>query len=470
MDENLPLSNQEITDSSSPKQGKFKLTKIEKFWTFYDAGNSGFVMFLVLIAVTLKGLAAGTPFADNATQTMSNFATISGAVVAVLGPILGAIADNKGKKKPMWFFFVLVGSASCIVGMLVNVVPTAMGQFVFFLILIMLARIGLSGSAIFYDAMLSDITTDKRGDNVSARGFAAGYIWSLVPFFLCLLVYVLTSGIIKIPGTVYDQKLLMIGMTIGSAISGIWWLAFSLPLYKNYVQVTGVEPVKHQIRDAFKKIGITFKELKTHKCALIFLCAFFCYINGVSTIITLSATYATDILTPVYGSGFFLTANLLGALIMTQIVACVFSIIFGRISKKVGTRKLIILSVIGYAIFVIVGVFMNHIAIFWILAFGVGLFQGGIQALSRSYFSRLIPREKQTEFFGLYDIFNKGASFVGTGAYSIVAAVLPAVVYIGGHPVMQQRIGVASLLFFFIAGLILLFILPKNVADNVEQE
>lgn len=469
MDENN-ISLDDSIANPNPKKEKFKLNKIEKFWTYYDAGNSGFVMFLVLISVTLKALAAGTPFADNATQTMSNFASISGAVVAVLGPILGAIADNKGRKKPMWFFFVLLGTISCILGMLVNVVSTEMGQFVFFLILIMLARVGLSGSAIFYDAMLSDVTTDERGDNVSARGFAAGYIWSLVPFFLCLIVYVLTAGIIKIPGTVYDQKLLMLGMTVGSAISGIWWLAFSLPLYKNFVQVTGVEPVKNQIRDAFVKIGITFKELKKHKCALIFLCAFFCYINGVSTIITLSATYATDILTPVYGTGFFLTANLLGALIMTQIVACVFSIVFGKISKLIGTRKLIIISVIGYAIFVIVGVFMTNIVIFWVLAFGVGLFQGGIQALSRSYFSRLIPKEKQTEFFGLYDIFNKGAAFVGTGLYSVVAAILPTVVYIGGKAVMQQRIGVASLLFFFIAGLILLIILPKNPADDVIQE
>ncbi len=465
---------QSASDSAPAKAGKFKLTKLERRWAMYDAGNSAIYMFLILIAVSIGDLAAGTRFADDPTNTMSLFNGISGALVAVMGPILGAIADNKGRKKPLFMFFVFLGVAGCLLSLLTNFASLSTSPWAFFVpfaICMLMILIGLGGSLLFYDSMIGDITTEARSDNVSSRGFAAGYIFSLIPFAICLAIYyffMTPSYSTDVYGTSVQGGyiLLRAAITASLALSGLWWLGWTLPLLKSYRQLTGVDPVKHQIRDAFRKLGKTFKELKRYRFAFLFMLAFFFYINGVNTVIALSATYAQQILKDVVSSN-LLNVFLIGALMGTQVISCIFSIIFGNLSKRFGAKLLITISVVGYLAFVIYGVFMKSLVDFFILAAGIGIFQGGIQALSRSYFSKLAPAEKQSEFFGLYDIFNKSSNFLGSLLYYALSS---AMVNSGIDVTKSARISVGCLSVFFVIGMVLLLLLPKNHADEVVSE
>lgn len=463
----------------------FKLTKYEKSWAMYDAGNSAIYMFFILISVSIGDLAHGLPFfSDNPTTTMSIFNAVSGGLIALMGPILGAIADNRGRKKPMFRFFVILGVSGCYLSLFTNFASLSNNPVAFFIPFVfcmMMILIGLGGSLLFYDSMLADVTTESRSDRVSSRGFAYGYIFSLIPFLVCLGIYYffMTPSYstenygVSVEG---GYSLLRLAITVCLGISGTWWLFWTRPLLKNFQQLSGVDPVKHQVRDAFIKLGKTFRELKKYKHAFLFLLAFFCYINGVNTVIALSATYAKDVLLvtqPSLNEG-MLNIFLIVALIMTQVVACLFSILFGNLAKRLGARNLILISVLGYLVFVIYGVFMKTIFDFFILAAGVGIFQGGIQALSRSYFSRLAPIEKQTEFFGLYDIFNKSSNFLGSVLYAAISSSLISAnfagVNVGSRVLGTAQISVACLSSFFLIGLVILFFIPNNKADKVKAE
>ncbi|MFA5449297.1 MAG: MFS transporter [Clostridia bacterium] len=462
----------------------FKLTKMEKDWALYDAGNSAIYMFFILIGVSIADLAKGVPFfGDDPTTTMSIFNAVSGGIIALLGPILGAIADNRGRKKPMFRFFIFMGVAGCYLSMFANLASinnNPIGFFIPFVICMMMILVGLGGSILFYDSMLVDITTEARGDKVSARGYAYGYIYSLVPFLACLLIYYFFMDpqySMDNYGWSEEKAYAMLRLTISIClvISGTWWLCWSMPLLKNYKQLSGVDPVKNQVRDAFKKLGKTFSELRKYKYAFLFMLAFFCYINGVNTVIALSATYAKEVLTVTTNiSSGDLNVYLIVALIMTQVIACVFSILFGNLAKRFGARNLILISVLGYLVFVLYGVFMHNIYDFFILAAGIGVFQGGIQALSRSYFSRLAPLEKQSEFFGLYDIFNKSSNFLGSALYAAISGALIASdftgIQIGARTLHTAQISVACLSVFFLLGLVILFFIPNNKADRVVAE
>ncbi|MDD4316329.1 MAG: MFS transporter [Clostridia bacterium] len=419
---------------------KFKLSKLEKSWVLYDVGNSAFVMIICsLLPIYYNALATAQGYSEaQITAIFGTLLSLSAFAIALTNPILGAIADNKGMKKKMFFTFMLIGSACCLLLGINNSIP-------YLAAVIIVSRIGMSGSVVFYDAMLVDITVENRMDNVSSRGFAYGYIGSCIPFTLCLLLYVLAT----MPK---GNPILGIGestsIVIGMAITGIWWFALSLPLLRNYKQVHGVEPAKNQIKDAFRKLGVTFRNLKHYKAAFLFVIAFFFYINGVGTIIGMSVVYAQQVL------GTINAVFLVIALLMTQVVAWPCAIIFGRLAGKYSPRNLILISIAGYIGITIFGAFMTELYQFFIMAFFVGLFQGGIQALSRSYFAKLVPKEKCNEFFGIYDICGKGAAVLGP-------ALMAAATAITGSP----RIGVSTLIVFFIIGGVVLLRLPKNKAD-----
>ncbi|MDR0752316.1 MAG: MFS transporter [Christensenellaceae bacterium] len=461
----------------------FQLTKNERNWTLYDCGNSAVFMFFVLVGVSIGDLAHNVPFfGENPTTTMSIFNSVSGLIIAILGPVLGAIADNRGRKKSLFKFFIIMGLFGCYGALFANIssfFASDIAFFVIFLIFAMLILIGLGGSLLFYDSMLADVTTPARSDRVSSSGYAVGYVGSLVPFIVCLLIYyffmdpaysVETYGVSE--DTAY--ALLRLAISVCIVLSGTWWLIWSRPLLKTYKQITGVDPVPHQIKDAFIKLGKTFKELKKYKAPFLFLFAFFFYVNGVNTVIALSATYAKDVLTITQPSLETSDLNifLIVALIMTQIVAASMSIVFGKLANKTGARPLIIVCVLGYLGFVTYGVFMRTIFDFFVLAFGVGVFLGGIQALSRSYYSKLAPIEKQTEFFGLYDIFNKSSNFLGSFIYAGITTALIGVpggvkLYLTDEFYLSHpQIGVACLAVFFLVGFILLLCIPHNSADK----
>lgn len=376
-----------------------KLNGKEKRWILYDVGNSAFVLLVAtIIPIYFNYLAGKAGLSDVDYLAYWGYAaSICTVIVAILGPILGTITDTKGYKKPIFMISILIGTIACsLLGLMV--------QWMAFLIVFLIAKVGFSASLIFYDSMLSDITDEERMDYVSSQGYAWGYIGSCVPFVLCLVI-VLGSDPLGIR--------METAMGIAFVLVAVWWLLMSLPLLKNYEQKYYVEKKPHAIAQSFKRLGETFKNMKEEKQVFMFLLAFFFYIDGVYTIIDMATAY---------GSALGLdSTGLLLALLVTQIVAFPCAIIFGNLSYRIRTEKLIIVCIFAYLGIVIFAVFLKTQLQFWILAILVGMFQGGIQALSRSYFTKIIPEEHSGEYFGLMDICGKGASFVGTTIVSIVS-------------------------------------------------
>lgn len=376
-----------------------KLNEKEKRWILYDVGNSAFVLLVAtIIPIYFNYLAGKAGLSDVDYLAYWGYAaSICTVIVAILGPVLGTIADTKGYKKPIFMISILIGTIACsLLGLMV--------QWMAFLIVFLIAKVGFSASLIFYDSMLSDITDEERMDYVSSQGYAWGYIGSCVPFVLCLVI-VLGSDPLGIR--------METAMGIAFVLVAVWWLLMSLPLLKNYEQKYYVEKKPHAIAQSFKRLGETFKNMKEEKQVFMFLLAFFFYIDGVYTIIDMATAY---------GSALGLdSTGLLLALLVTQIVAFPCAIIFGNLSYRIRTEKLIIVCIFAYLGIAIFAVFLKTQLQFWILAILVGMFQGGIQALSRSYFTKIIPEEHSGEYFGLMDICGKGASFVGTTIVSIVS-------------------------------------------------
>lgn len=376
-----------------------KLNGKEKRWILYDVGNSAFVLLVAtIIPIYFNYLAGKAGLSDVDYLAYWGYAaSICTVIVAILGPILGTIADTKGYKKPIFMISILIGTIACsLLGLMV--------QWMAFLIVFLIAKVGFSASLIFYDSMLSDITDEERMDYVSSQGYAWGYIGSCVPFVLCLVI-VLGSDPLGIR--------METAMGIAFVLVAVWWLLMSLPLLKNYEQKYYVEKKPHAIAQSFKRLGETFRNMKEEKQVFMFLLAFFFYIDGVYTIIDMATAY---------GSALGLdSTGLLLALLVTQIVAFPCAIIFGNLSYRIRTEKLIIVCIFAYLGIAIFAVFLKTQLQFWILAILVGMFQGGIQALSRSYFTKIIPEEHSGEYFGLMDICGKGASFVGTTIVSIVS-------------------------------------------------
>ena len=376
-----------------------KLNGKEKRWILYDVGNSAFVLLVAtIIPIYFNYLAGKAGLSDvDYLAYWGYVASICTVIVAILGPVLGTIADTKGYKKPIFMISILIGTIACsLLGLMV--------QWMAFLIVFLIAKVGFSVSLIFYDSMLSDITDEERMDYVSSQGYAWGYIGSCVPFVLCLVI-VLGSDPLGIR--------METAMGIAFVLVAVWWLLMSLPLLKNYEQKYYVEKKPHAIAQSFKRLGETFKNMKEEKQVFMFLLAFFFYIDGVYTIIDMATAY---------GSALGLdSTGLLLALLVTQIVAFPCAIIFGNLSYRIRTEKLIIVCIVAYLGIAIFAVFLKTQLQFWILAILVGMYQGGIQALSRSYFTKIIPEEHSGEYFGLMDICGKGASFVGTTIVSIVS-------------------------------------------------
>lgn len=401
---------------------KFSPTGLERAWILYDVGNSAFVLLVAtLIPIFFNALAEEGGLSSVDYLAYWGYAASAVTIItAVLSPILGTLADTRGFKKPIFILCLVVGVAGCCaMGLSKTWLP--------FLLIFVFAKVGFSGSLVFYDSMLSDVTTPDRMDVVSSRGYAWGYIGSCVPFVVCLAL-VLGSGAIGLSQ--------MTALNIALFITAAWWLAMTLPLLKTYRQLHYVEVEKHAIRQSFARIGHTLRHLHEDKQVFWFLLAFFCYIDGVYTIIDMATAYGTAL-----GLD---TTGLLLALLVTQIVAFPSALIFGRLSAKYPSTTLIPVCIAAYAGIALFAFFLTEQWQFWVLAFVVGMFQGGVQALSRSHFAKIIPPEKSGEYFGLFDICGKGASFLGT-----------MIVSVGSQLTGSANVGVGSLIVLFIVGFVL---------------
>lgn len=375
-----------------------KLTKLEKYWILYDVGNSAFVLLVAtILPIYFNYLAGQGGLSDvDALAYWGYGVSISTLIVAVIGPVLGTIADTKGYKKPIFTFSMMMGVIGC--GAL-----SLPSSWVVFLAVFVIAKVGYSASLIFYDAMLSDVTVPERMDQVSSQGYAWGYIGSCVPFIVSLLFVLGYDAIgISMPAA----------MTIAFFINAGWWLLVTIPLLRCYKQTHGIDRPKHVVKDSFLRLANMFRDIRKHKKIFLFLVAFFFYIDGVYTIIEMATAY---------GSAIGLdTQGLLLALLVTQNVAFPFALIFGKAAKKYKNTSLIKLCIVCYFCIALFAIQLDKQWEFWLLAVCVGMFQGGIQALSRSYFARIIPPEKAGEFFGIFDICGKGASFMGTALVGLV--------------------------------------------------
>lgn len=410
---------------------KNKLTHLEKYWILYDVGNSAFIMLVsTIIPIYFKNIASGYGVsASDSTAYWGYAISVSTLIVAILGPVLGTLADTKGYKKPLFTLFLMMGVLGCAS----LSIPSA---WLVFLIVFVIAKVGVSGSMIFYDAMLSDVTEDGRMDYLSSLGYAWGYIGSCIPFTVSLLMIMNAEKLNM--DTSFATGLAFI-------LNALWWLAVTIPLLKSYKQINYVEVEKDALKNAFKRISSLLKDIKNQKEIFIFLLAFFFYIDGVYTIIEMATSYGKDV-----GIS---DNNLLFALLLTQVVAFPFAIIFGRLSKRYKTQDLISFCIIGYFLIAVFALQLDKAWEFWFLAVCVAVFQGAIQALSRSYFAKIIPKEKSSEYFGFYDIFGKGASFTGTLMMGISTQ-------LSG----SSKTGVAFISLMFVAG----FIIFRKSARMVE--
>lgn len=373
------------------KNNMSKLTKLEKYWILYDVGNSAFILLVsTIIPIYFKNIAAANGIsAANSTAYWGYAISISTLIVAILGPTLGTLADTRGYKKPLFTALLMLGVLGC-ASLSMNLTWIA------FLFVFVIAKVGVSGSIIFYDAMLADVTTDDRMDMLSSLGYAWGYIGSCIPFTLSLVLILFAEKLSLTSGT---------ATKIAFIINALWWLVVSGPLLKNYEQLHYIEAEKDAMKKAMQRLKETFQNIKGQKEIFTFLLAFFFYIDGVYTIIEMATSYGKDV--------GIQDNSLLLALLLTQVVAFPFAILFGKLSKKYKTKDLINVAIIGYFLIALFALQLDKAWEFWFLAVCVAMFQGAVQALSRSYFAKIIPKDKSSEYFGFYDIFGKGASFTG---------------------------------------------------------
>ena len=408
--------------------GLRSLSKRERSWVLYDVGNSAYVM-LAATLIPIYFSAIAEP-GSSAVVAWGYATTVASLALALLMPFLGSLADLKGNKKK--FLAGTIGTGA--VSLAVMGVP---GNAMVFLVIYVFSSVMLNASLVFYDAFLVDATEQDRYDEVSSQGYAWGYIGSCIPFIVCLVIVLFGSsfGIGQLDG-----------IRISFVITAVWWLAFSVPVLRDVHQTHFKAREAHLFRHTLKGLAGTCKKIAHDKRLLMYMLAFFFYIDGVHTIITMSTSYGTDL-------GIDSTQLVL-ALLVTQFVAFPSAIAYGRLAGRFGTKRMLLIAVFAYfCITLFAAFFLRSAAEFWVLAVCVGLFQGGIQALSRSEFGKLIPKENANEYYGFFDIFGKYATIMGTLLVSVFTQLTGSSSY-----------GVLSVAVLFIVGFILLWKMPEEAA------
>ncbi len=411
------------------------MTRPEKSWILYDVANSAFVLVVVtaVMPIFFKEIAAyGTP-PTVSTAWWGYANSLSSAILVVLSPVMGALADYQGWKKRLFALFLAVGTITTAL-----LFFCAQGAWLYCLAMFVIARTGWAGANVFYDAFITDVTTAERMDKISTAGYAWGYIGSVAPF---LLVIGLIFGM-KSPGS--TAAIPSLAAQWGFLIVALWWLLFSIPMLRNVSQTHFCPPSAKPVVEAFKRLTDTFRRLREHRNAFLFLLAYFFFIDGVDTVITMSVAYGVDI--------GLKAATLILAILVIQIIAFPCSLLWGYLTKHFRVKPLLQAGIAMYCLITLIAFMMPSLAtvsartaVFWLLSVLVATTMGGIQALSRSFFAKLIPPEKSAEFFGFYNISGKFATITG-----------PFLVGITGQITGHSRYGVLSILILFIAGGIIL--------------
>ncbi|MGN8937486.1 MFS transporter [Bittarella sp. HCP28S3_D9] len=437
-------------------------SKEEKSWMMYDWANSAHSVVVVTVLPIFYGTVAG--FTRDSASSMATWGyctSIAMLLVALLAPILGALGDFWGWRKRLFCIFLAVGVLSCAglaITPLTGFTDTAVAERVglWILGLYVVSQVGFAGANLYYDSFLVDVTSPERMDQVSLLGYGLGYIGgSTIPLLLFLLLNLVGVEMIYC-------------LSFAFGFTALWWLCFSWPLLKNVRQKSGAPYRPGAVGQALKGLGKTVKEIVRHRQMLVFLLAYFFYIDGVNTIIHMSTSYGDTL-----GLG---STEMLLALLLVQLLGLPFALLYQKLAGRFGARTMVGVGIGIYMCICVFGFFIRSIWQFWVLAILVATSQGGIQALSRSLFGKMIPdRSRSGEFFGFYDIFGKFSAIIGPSvvalASSVAASVIrssrgiaadaPAAVLEG---VAQEAApwGVLSILLIFLVGATLYFVvLPR---------
>ena len=386
-------------------------TKQEVSWMMYDWANSAHsVIVVTLLPIFFDTVAGYTADSVSSMSTWGYATSIAMAIVALSAPFLGVFGDIRGMRKRLFTFFVLLGvlavaGLAFTPGMDFTSSTDAAGRVAaLILVLYIISVIGFDASCIYYDAFLTDITTEERMDQVSTLGYGLGYIGgSTIP-----LVIFLVMNLVGIP--------MLTCLAAIFAITAVWWLVFTLPLLKNCRQTTGKPYEKGDVGRSIKGVGTTVRKIIADRAMLVYIVAYFFYIDGVHTIISMATTYGTNL-------GLDSTGMLL-ALLLVQVLGLPFCLLYMKLASRFGARAMVGVGICVYMFICIFAFFMRSLWQFWLLAVLCATSQGGIQALSRSMFGKLIPdKDRSGEFFGFFDIFGKFSSIIGPALVGVVSAV-----------------------------------------------
>jgi len=393
-------------------------------WALYDWANSAFATTVMagFFPVFFKLYWANGASSNEGTFALGVANSAASLIVAILAPILGSIADRGGAKKRFLCLFVLLGTL-----MTAGLWFVAQGDWAMAVLLYVCGSVGFFGSLIFYDSLLVSVAPRDKWDSASSLGFALGYLGGGLLFAVNVLMSQM-PGLFGLPDAATAVKLSFV--TVGA-----WWLVFSVPLFL-WVKEPRDEttlPLGRAVRAGFAQLAETFKDLGTQKAIVIFLVAYWFYIDGVDTIIKMAVDYGTSLGFP--------SSSLIVALLLVQFVAFPAALVYNWIASKVGTRIAILGGIVGYMAITVFGYFVNDITGFYLLAGAVALVQGGLQALSRSLFARLVPEGKSGEYFGFFNLFGKFSTIIGPVLMGLVTQLSGDI-----------RLGILSILILFLAG------------------
>lgn len=393
-------------------------------WCLYDVGNSAFATTILatLLPVYFRQVSAASLSPNTATAYWGYASSLALLASAFLAPFLGTMADVRGYKKIFLLIFTLTGViASAAMSIFGD------GKWLEILILLIISSVAFSGAIIFYDSLLPHIAEKEQVDRVSAQGFALGYLGGgLLLCFNLLLISIMPVST---------------GIRLSFLSVAIWWGLFTIPLiaYVPEPPIYREEKIrdKNILKGSLTRLGETFREIKRYSELFKFLIAFWLYNDGIGTIIRMAAIYGAQL-----GFG---VVSLVGALLLTQFIGVPFTLLFGRLAGRIGTKKAIFVSLIWYFIISTGAVFLSRSWHFWILAVAVGMVQGGAQAMSRSLYASMVPGIQSAEFFGFYDISSKFAGIIGPALFGFIT-----------HTTGSSRIGIAVLSISFVLGMIIL--------------
>ena len=409
-------------------------TREEKSWMLYDWANSSFsaIVAAIILPVFFQSVAEGSGVSSVDSTAYWGYATSFGTLIcAVLAPFLGTLGDFKGMKKRLFTAFMTLGVVSTF---LLAVTNSWQGLLLFYI----LGTLGFSGSCIYYDSFLLDVTDISRMDRVSSVGYGLGYIGgSTIPLIISLVLIQFGSSF-GIPTTLATK--------ISFILTALWWLAFSIPMLRNVRQKHAIEVGSNMMAHTMRNMMNTLSMIVKNKSVFFFLIAYFFYIDGVGTIIHMAT---------VFGASCGLESmDMMVILLVVQIVAFPFAILYGKLSGKFGARNMIIFGIATYIVVCLLGFNLKEMKDFLMLAVLVGTAQGGIQALSRSFYGKLVPAEQASEYFGFFDVFGKFSAVIGPALFGLVAQ-LTGITNYGVLAVMSM---------FILGGSIFIFLVPKNVS------